>query len=200
MRVAVARVLVDDVLASNGYEHFGLTRAPKLWGRPGTDVVPYFLPHVLRRHGAARVMGMIGVYVPAFEATWLARLKRHGDRYRGYRLLFGSQLTNYLIDPPLFGNREDAAAALADWMATILGMVAALPDSLPQLLGDLEQGKFGPHPAVNFLGHWVHWLAFLHWLEAEGHDHTPNLRDLNGQRRIEPYEPIYRELTKARST
>jgi hypothetical protein len=200
--VSFVQGVLREILHARGFERDVLGRGYESWQRhPRAVITPFFAPHVLRKGIGAQIHGLVGVNVVSFEREWRTRLAKHYPRATVYdTALFGCYVTNFeaLRDPPTISQRAENALVVAEsWVDAILNHADGLPDNMNALISGLVQGSVGPYPARMFLGHWVKWIAFLLWLRENSYEFPPSLYELNRNRRVDPYDAIYDELSDA---
>ena len=180
-------------------QEFGLKRGREVsgterWERVGGEISPCFWPDIVRR---GEILGVVGIYVADFEIFWKDLLKKNMPKYDGYSPLVGAYITNFeeFIVPPTIDERnEDALLQEREWLLKIIGFIDQFPNNFDQLFTELRQRQLGPIRGTNVHGHRVRWLAFIRWLHQSGIEFPPELEQANPSMRIEPFEPIFREL------
>lgn len=199
MKVSMARSTVHEILEKEGFRRVLEPGSSEIWGKLGTDVIPFFAPDIIRKGRNIEVLGGVGVYLTNFESSWVERLNKHYPKKKFvYSSLLGSYLTNFkkFMAPPAFYQDPTSAEMLEkQWIRDIIHFLNDFPNDMDALLTGLGNGVVGSHPARLFLGHRVKWLAFLRWLEENSFKFSNTLHEMNHNRRIEPYEEIFQELS-----
>lgn len=180
-------------------QEFGLERGKEVsgaerWARSGGEIEPCFWPDIVRR---GEILGGVGVNIPDFELFWINLVRKHNPKYNGFSPLLGAYITNFqeFIAPPTIDERdEDALVQERTWLKKIVVFMDKFPSSFDELFAQLRQGQLGPIRDRIGWGHQVKWQVFIHWLEENNIKYPPELVEINPSKRIDPFEPIFREL------